>query len=281
MLRWLLLWTPVFLLGRPVLAGGEPQAQAADPSSDVGSEPEPGPSVRDIWGLLGSSSNRCPELFNYHPNGGMRIFACHMASWMDLAALQRAAGMPIFLSGPHAAGKLDLQSRGSFGHYNPDFVAWASQALIPGAEDGAFRERTQSEYVAIVRPLARTHYQVWQKLQAPANAACVTAELDDYKRVVAGGKTDSGGEHYERWYHFMESGFCGSRTSLYDLRGTGGLNGNVVKTVVGFWLRRRLDGTAEAWHGALVRLLEAYDGPWLAGVRSEVLANPSLKEPGL
>jgi len=274
MLRWLLLWTSVLVLGRPVLAGAAPKALAADPPSDVGSEHEPEPTARDIWGLLGSSSNRCPELFDYHPDGGMRIFACHMASWMSLEALQKAAGVPIFLSGPHAAGKLELSSTSSFGHYNPAFVGWASQALIPGARDSAFRERTQAEYVAIVRPLARTHYQVWQKLHAPANADCVAAELDQYRAVMAGAKTDSWGEHYERWYHFMEPGFCGSRTSLDDLSGAGGHNGNVVKTVVGFWLRRSLDGTAQAWHDALVRLLQAYDGRWLASARSGVEAQP-------
>jgi hypothetical protein len=279
MLRWLLLWIPVLLLGWPVLAGTVPKAQAAVPPSDVGSEPEPEPSVRDIWGLLGSSSNRCPEIFDYHPDGGMRIFACHMASWMDLEALQKSVGMPIFLSGPHAAGKLDLQSRSSFGHYNPAFVAWASQALIPGAEDSAFRVRIQAHYIAIVRPLARTHYQVWQKLHAPANARCVAAELDAYKRVMAGGKTDSWGEHYERWYDFMEPSFCASGAPAGASRGAAGLNGNVVITVVGFWLRRRLDGTAAAWHDALVRLLEAYDGPWLASARSEVQAKPKQPSP--
>ena len=82
---------------------------------------------------------------------------------------------------------------------------------------------------------------------------------------MAGGKTDSRGKRvYARWFDFMEPSFCASDAPVGAALSELTRDGNVVKTVVGFWLRRQLDGTAQAWHDALVRLLEAYDEQWLA-----------------
>jgi hypothetical protein len=38
----------------------------------------------------------------------------------------------------------------------------------------------------------------------------------------------------------------------------GGFNGNVTKTVVGFWLRRSLDGTMETFAEGLKKLIASY-----------------------
>ena len=36
-----------------------------------------------------------------------------------------------------------------------------------------------------------------------------------------------------------------------------------ANTALGFWLRRRVEGTHEQWRDGLKRLLETYDGEWV------------------
>jgi hypothetical protein len=249
--------------GRPPETGNE---QVLDES---GEGPEPGPTVWDVWLMLGGTTNTC-DSFDYYPDGGMRIFHCHVLSVVDWADILQDAPHPIFLSGPHVDGEIKLRRCRSgapcartFGHYNPAFVGWAGEALIPGAEDDAFRRRTQKLYERYVRNLARTFWGTHLKLLS--SPACTKGELALYQGAMDAGEAD----HYERWYNFMDPSFCsrahgptgdgsGSTTSGFQV------NGNVAKSTVGFWLRRRIDGTEGLFLKALERLLGAYDAQWLA-----------------
>ena len=61
----------------------------------------------------------------------------------------------------------------------------------------------------------------------------------------------------------MNNAFCthtGNPNWFYN----NGFDGNVVKNVVGFWLRRDIDGTEPLFFDALLTLLETYDAKWLA-----------------
>jgi hypothetical protein len=62
----------------------------------------------------------------------------------------------------------------------------------------------------------------------------------------------------------MNPRFCAPRVSEDTRLDGGGTDGNVVKTVVGFWLRRTIDGTADEFHANLARQLEPYDSAWLS-----------------
>jgi hypothetical protein len=213
--------------------------------------------IQPVWTGLRRSANRCGGTFDYFPEGGMRIFYCHLQSLNanPYALLQRLAGTPAFVQGPHSAGTLSLQQRNAFGHYDPRFVGWMVDYLVPGAHDSQFRSLTQPLYDEFVKPLARVFFVTYQKAQA--DSACFGREVREYAAKVDGRQLPPG--YYERFYGFMGDGFCQSG-GLDD----GGYDGNVVKTTVAFWIRRTIDGTAGDFYRGLEKLLQTYDPDLLA-----------------
>lgn len=246
-------WITAGLLALPVAAG---LAASSSP-------------IEATWLKLADSSNQCEELYDYFPNSGMRAFWCHASGLFTTEELALSAAMPIWVSGPHTPTRLDLNAPADFGHYNPEFVSWMADHLIPGASDPAFRASTQATYDRAIAPLARIAWLTRLKLQQ--DPACAQAELERYTAVIARGA--AGGPdaraHIQRWFYFLNPGFCGAEdpaTLFYqglDL----GVDGDIVKTTVGFWLRRRMDGTEGPFADGLRRLLETYDAAWLASAR--------------
>ena len=214
--------------------------------------------LQQTWLQLETTTNRCADVFDYHPQGGMRSFWCHVQDNVDLMALELEAGVPIWLGGPHSSDRGPVWVRDDFGRYNPEFVRWLVDHAIP--RDEGFRDETQSQYDRFVRPLARTHHAVLRKLRE--QPGCASRELDLYAKAISGGTSDTSGEwgpHYENWYGFLEPGFCGRQDRHQP---DGDYNGNVVKTAVGFWMRRYLDGTDKEFERGLVKLLDTYDSKW-------------------
>ncbi len=231
---------------------------------------------KDVWINLAQTENRCGT-FDYHPNGGMRIFYCHMLSQVSYAAFVESAPNPIFLSGPHSSAALDLDNPTTFGHYNPAFVSWLGEHLVPAVADPAFRAQTQGLYDTYVAPLARIHHQTYTKLHDPKNAACTARERTLYERFIQDGEARG---YYERWFFYMNPSFCERADDSNWFFGNGfdgGVSGNVAKTTVGFWLRRSIDGTDAAFHAALIGLLETYDAGWLSTARRAT--PPSARTP--
>lgn len=218
--------------------------------------------ARDVWSALDRTNNTCEDLFDYHPTGGIRIFACHVFSLTSYEQIVAVSGIQPFVSGPHAQG-LDLTSSRDFGHYDPAFVRFVTDHAIPAAEDATFRAATQGHYDHYVRPLARILHATHEKLAQ--NPGCADAELADYTQAIGSGRTR---DYVEPWYYFMNAQYCDHRRADYDYFSNtsdgepdGGYDGNVTKTAVGFWLRRRMDGTDQLFFEALVRLMNAYERP--------------------
>ena len=217
--------------------------------------------VRTAWTGLPATPNACPAAFDYFPGGGMQIFACHLFSIVPYGRLHELAGMPVFLSGPHTRDALVLDSSTAFGHYNPTFVRWAVDNLVPGAEDVAFRDQTRHVYQSTMAERAFLFDATWHKAQT--NPECWRGEVERYRRLVDAGQLQP--YDYERWFYFMNPSFCanpdGGFEAFVDHGFDAGYDGNVVKSCVGFWVRRSIDGTAEQWHGGLRKLRVAYEGP--------------------
>ncbi|MFT5680237.1 MAG: hypothetical protein ACI8RZ_001143 [Myxococcota bacterium] len=232
-------------------------------SASAGEEPL---SWSRLWMNLPETTERCGD-FDYHPGGGMRAFYCHMLSQISYTGLQERTPHPIFLSGPHTPRALKLDDPRSFGHYNPEFVKWLGENLVPGADDLALREQTQGLYSQYVSPLARTHYLTYTKLNASENADCTAKEKARYARFMQTGEGVAWGAYYERWFYYLDDRFCKKAddpNATYSMDFGEGVSGNVVKTTVGFWLRRSMDGTDDEFYTALIRLLETYDSAWLS-----------------
>ncbi len=219
------------------------------------------PLIRKTWTHLDRTQNQCPDLFDYFPDGGIRIFYCHVKTFLNLSVLSRMAGMPVFQSGPHSGDRLNLDARFSFGRYNPEFVRWLAENAIPAAGDAAFRKRTQPLYDRFAAPLARTCFVVHEALAA--DPGYLAREKAAYMEgMVEGSLTPL---FYERYWDFK-----GLHESGYD--------GNVVKSVVAFWIRREIDATRPLFFQGLTKLLETYDADFVAANRRGAAPQPSEGE---
>ncbi len=218
--------------------------------------------IRNVWLNLGHTENQCEDVFDYYPDGGMRIFYCHLKTFIDYGTVLRLAGVKAFRSGPHTDGGLELGARFDFGRYNPAFVKWLIANAVPAAEDASFRKATQAVFDRYVARLATTAYVAHEELMT--DPAFLRREKDLYRR---------GMEHrtladmfYEKYYNFK-----GLDSRGYD--------GNVVKTCVAFWLRRSMDGTEPLFFAGLTRLLEAYAPEFVTENRRTEVRDMSV-EPG-
>ena len=214
--------------------------------------------IREVWLKLGKTKNACDE-FDYFPQGGMRIFACHLKSLTSLEFLQEASGLVMFSQGPHQGARLKLDHRHQFGHYNPDFVRWMVENLVPGAGDAALRKATQAHYDKYVKPLARIFYATWQK--ARREPECFRREVERYRSMMD--QKELPEMYYERFFFFMNPDFCAHADAgfgyFYEHGFDGGYDGNVVKTCIAFWMRRTIDGTADEFSRGLLKLIKTYD----------------------
>lgn len=249
----------------PALAQGD----ASTPRPEGGTSPF----FQELWRALPQMSSGCPaeekgvSWFDYgFPGGGMRTVYCYARSKATFAGLEKAAGMPVFASGPHRAGKLDLAAGASFGHYNPDFVRWLGRAAVP-REGEALHAATQPLYRDRVQPLARIYYVTYLKMHSGHGAW-----LERQKRALEAEMRhprshEIGAGWYEKYDFFMNPSYFAHEKDdgyLMDHGFDGGWDCNLVKTAVGFWLRRSLDGTDELFFADLKQLLASYDAGFLA-----------------
>lgn len=217
--------------------------------------------VRAAWKNLGNSESRCGE-YDYFPGGGMRNFYCHLLNYMGYERFAALVGVPVYASGPHTSEALVLDSRYSFGRYNPVFVARLRNILIPGESDQAFRAMTQGVYDGAIRPLARVFFVTYLKLMN--NKEFFVQEKKDYANAIRTRTLEA--YHYEKYFSFLNCEYPYGGKNLSDFQGPGfeGIcDGNVVKTCVAFWIRRELDGTSGEFYTGLEKLLMAYDSEFL------------------
>jgi len=216
--------------------------------------------IRDAWIKLPSSTNTCGD-YDYFPDGGMRTFGCHTWSLFSYATLVKIAGIPAYVGGPHDGKQLILSAKNRFGHYNPAFVDWLGNHLIPGANDEKFRADTQPVYDSYIRSLARIFFVVYKKTEH--EPACFEREVNRYVKMLNDKQVE--GAFHERFFYFMNKKYCADPAGQFSYKYgfDGGYNGNIVKTTVAFWIRRTLDGTAMQFAEALTLLLETYDRDFL------------------
>jgi hypothetical protein len=210
--------------------------------------------------------SRCPE-FDYFPHGGIRSFWCHRPEAVTIAAIRAAAGTEIFASGPHTHEELRLERATDFGHYDPAFVRWLVDNVGPSPRGSALQIATQREYDIAARPLVDVFWKTHLKIGR--DAACFAREKALYEVAIA--KKTLPPDYFERWFFFMNPFFCdraarGNKDDqfYFDNAFDGGVDGNVTKTVVGFWLRRAIDGTIGTFAEGLKNVVAAYEPELLA-----------------
>ena len=221
-----------------------------------------------------TKSSRCPD-FDYFPEGGYQNFWCHRPTSLTAALLEARAAAPIFLSGPHAQG-FTAKSKNDFGHYNPAFVRWLADSVAPQNRATNTVAATQSMYDAMMKPLATIFYLTSHKVRT--EPACFARERDTYRKLLAAHNLPMG--YFERWFFFMNPEFCGrtargqTNTDYYYQHGMdGGVDGNVVDSVLAFLIRRSIDGTLPDFERALDKVIAAYQ-PDLAVMTVPTATNP-------
>lgn len=220
--------------------------------------------VYTAWLRIGDTRNHCRE-FDYFPDGGIRNFYCHAQEFLSYRDLQNFLPIPIFSSGPHSHDKLQLNSKSEFGHYNPAFVNKLADLFIPTEKGSLFHDYTQPIYDKYIRPLARTMLAVFVKLHK--NRDFWQNEARFYREFLENNSSKSSYD-YEKFYDFMhpeyiKDGSINTAISNQYLSYKSPWNGNVVKTVVAFWVRRKIDGTYDEFYRGLVKLLKIYDNDFL------------------
>lgn len=204
----------------------------------------PTDTAMELWRNLAKTKNQCPNTFDYYPNGGLRIFYCHLKTFTDLTTLEELAGMPAFLRGPHTQ-EPDFKAKYNFGHYNPQFVKWLVEHFIPASQDPIFLKQSQPMYDTYVKPLARTYYATHVRLYK--NTSKFREALNDYQNRI---KNKQLSDFYaDKYFSFAKL----NEITKYNF------NGNVVKHSVLFWLRRHIDKTDKLFYRGLNLLLDTYD----------------------
>ncbi len=187
---------------------------------------------RHTWLDLQASENSCWGGQDDLRKTGMRVLYCHLASLMSYRALWDAVGFSIFRSGPHTARGLNLRSD-SFGRYNPKFVRWLSDKALIAASDRRFASRTQRTYEEDLQNLARLYLST--RMMFLANPEYYERQAKQYSS-------------FER--HRPDPAHVAALQKKWP---------RLYRRAHAYWVRRRIDGSANAFEDALRKLMRIYD----------------------
>jgi hypothetical protein len=187
--------------------------------------------------------------WDYWPDGGIRIAYDHLATFADYETLAKLSPYPIFVSGPHGTGNLNLNERFAFGHYNPQFLRWFHDHLLEILKDRAFVETTTPLFENYLGKTAMAYWATYTVLNEHPNE--LELLLEDYKTRIDNRTLPP------RYYYNLAWGEAEAQfTSLKKLNAS--YDSNVVAPAIYFWLRRHIDGTHQQVFSMLESLLLAY-----------------------
>ena len=238
------------------------------------------PALQDVWvglddaseSLAARDSHLCESAFGtWFTDFGVRGLSCVGANAID-PGIWVGWVVGAFESGPHFADgesfRLDLTNKRDFGHYSQDFVDWFINNGNVGAGRPVMRALTQPIYNKYIRQLARIYWLSYEDMEADGFPSSTPAGiLSDYANFLEGGPIPEGAEGYEGGFSvFAFTGISEGMLPRIGLRIDNEWEAKYeANTALGFWLRRRVDGTLVQWRAGLERLLQTYDGEWLAG----------------
>lgn len=189
------------------------------------------------------------EGFDYWPNSGIRIAYYHLATFLSYKTISQLSPYPVFLSGPHGAINLNLNSSQTFGHYNPKFLQWFQDHLIEILQDKSFVRLTKQKFHTYLGNTAKTYWATYTVLNQYPNE--LNTLLEDYQKRLKDRSIPEGYYYNIAWRENSKQ-----YDSLSQLSAS--YNVNVVAPAVYFWLRRRIDGTDEQIFSLLEYVLDTY-----------------------
>ena len=183
------------------------------------------------------------------PEAGLRGKYAHLKHLIGIDILEKFAGCPVFVKGPHKGG-LNLKSMTEYGHYNPAFLAYVQKEL------GAFRssksgiDGVKRIYDKYLKKLVRIYFLSFQYLQESGTKESVIRTYAGMLRTSADcANFDCSPSFYlqEAFRFFAES----REQEGYDIY--------EAFTAPGFWVRRSLDGTDKQFMELITMVLETWD----------------------
>jgi len=195
---------------------------------------------------------------------GSRKLYNQMSVVMDFSKLKSLSPVPIFLNDVHD-DDINLESA-DFGRYNPEFLAWANEKLIPAADNAFLREATQPMYNKFLKPMARTYYIAYGHLED--NPSILENAIDTYEMELESYKKNTKvyekrcfrcgpGEPLQSVFH----GYAQDQKEKYQWTGDLGFYNFSVASA--YWVRRHIDGTSGQFFNLLKKLIQTYDPDFL------------------
>ncbi len=178
---------------------------------------------------------------------GLRYPYAVLKKYASLAKIQEAAGLNVFVSGPHSTD-INFNSETSFGHYNPAFVKRTLETLKGANANAAFKTLAQQIYDKHLKTTARGYYSAYQYINSSPqiegrNGTITLAEImDTYKSNLTDSNVSAG--------DYIQNVFDG-----YGY----GLDVYVASTAPGFWTRRKMDNTDKEFFALLEHVIGQYD----------------------
>lgn len=167
----------------------------------------------------------------------------YIRSLITYETLQSILPMDIFIEGPHSKKQLELNSRFTFGHYNPEFVKYFSTVLSHLLSNQMFVDSTKG---------LMEEYGILDKLEKLQQIYYITDEepeiFNKYKlqyQEMLNNKTWPADSYEGYRAHLPES----LDTSYYW---------NWAETNYYFWIRRDIDGTLPLWISMIDSVTNAY-----------------------
>jgi hypothetical protein len=165
----------------------------------------------------------------------------------EYASLATMAGRPF---------KIDQVGEGwdrSFGKYDPAVIDWAAKALIPEPGDRLAWGTAQQVYDSMFFRVVRLHARAYIELRTKYDLA---NESQGYLTAMEKAPDFYGPE-------WLEQRYAGALASYYPLYADGTMLS--APQVLGFWLRRHMDGTEATILARLGDILRAYDPTFVNG----------------
>ena len=143
-----------------------------------------------------------------------------------------------------------------FAGLNPAFVSWAGQYLLPEPEQQFFDKSSQEIYDKMFRRMVWMLAASYEHLEASAD---YQSEINAYAEAMNGADFYGPGYLYERYGNVDYSTTFFNK--VYDEFPVGEYEYFYFTepVAIGFWMRRKLDGSDEAVYKLLTQILEKYD----------------------
>ena len=178
----------------------------------------------------------------------------------DVTFMEIFSGMKIYKSGKTSVGK--YHNRNNFSYYNPYFINWVKNNLIPNPD-----------FVVNGKPMIHWYQYFKRFFRLMTESYFYTVKIIDY-------------EHDKSEYQFsaIKSDFNG--LDYLKKKYSGNLKGYEVPKeleiqspfedymAIGFWLRRGIDNTEDEFFGCLSYLMTQYDQAWFYSINKKYALMP-------